>query len=65
MFCDRGNEGMAQNREIPRLCRGGSQSLTAPGVAMPTPAREPLKASREGADMDDSQSLTTAGSLDL
>jgi hypothetical protein len=35
------------NREIPRLCRGGSKSLTIPAIAPQAPADETLNASRE------------------
>ena len=34
-------------REIPRLCRGGSKSLTIPAIAPQAPADETLNASRE------------------
>jgi hypothetical protein len=34
-------------REIPRLCRGGSKSLTIPAIAPQAPTDETLNASRE------------------
>ena len=43
--------------ETPRLCRGGRNSLTVPGMSNALPAVSPPKASRQGVPMDDHENL--------
>src|SRR5215813_12570817 len=45
-------------REAPRLCRGGSSSLTFPGVHRDTPRREPPSTRKGEVPMDEYQRLS-------